>query len=202
MLFAQALPQRRKQGVVGRAAEVVDLHPMWLALAARRTDSHERQAPISRPGRQRGLGAHLIAAVDQTVEIGAADQGGPVVGFDELLDDPHRTAGVDVGDALAQRLGLGHADRRPQGLDLTVDIGFGNLIEVDQRQLGRATASQRFDCPRADATQTHDREARGTQPLIGRIAVQAAQASEAPLQISLELIRGHHFSAASRSLPA
>ena len=80
---------------------------------------------------------------------------------------------------------LGHAEGGSERLHLPVDVRFGDVVEVDQRQRGDAAARERLGRPGADAAERHDRDARGTQTLVGRVAVQAAQRSEAAFQVGL-----------------
>ena len=84
------------------------------------------------------------------------------------------------------------------------------MVQVEQHQLRHTAARQGFDGPGADAAQTDHRNAAGTQPCVARVAVEAPQAAEAPLQVGRlgggpRARRGRgcgYFSDASRSLPA
>src|SRR5204862_3466968 len=136
---------------------------------------------------------------------------GPVRLVDELLDRRHRAARMDVGDSRREGVGLGHAERAAKRLHLPIDVRLGDVIEVDDRQSGDAAARERLDGPRADAAQADDNDVRGADARIAGVAVEAAQAAEASLEIRLALGDGgeghagrrrRHRSAASLSRPA
>jgi hypothetical protein len=86
---------------------------------------------------------------------------------------------VDGQDAFAHRQHLGRAQRGAQGLDLAVDVGFGDVVEVDQGQPTQPGACQRLRCPGADAADADHRDmgARGADQRTA--AVQALDAAEA-----------------------
>ena len=106
VVLAQALAQRGEQRVVRDRAQVVDLDRLRPLLAARRADADERRAGGQRPGRERRLGAHLVAGIDRRRRPAARSSAGQLRFVDELLDRMDDAAGMDVGDALAQRLAL------------------------------------------------------------------------------------------------
>ena len=63
-------------------------------------------------------------------------------------------------------------------MQLAVDIGFGDVVQVDQRQLPDAAARQRFNCPRADAADADHAHMRFGQALQGVCTVEAGDAAE------------------------
>jgi hypothetical protein len=68
-------------------------------------------------------------------------------------------------------------------MDLAVDVGFGHVVQVDQRQRADAAAGQRLRRPGTDAADADDGDVRA--PDRGRAvhAVQALQPAEAALQV-------------------
>ena len=128
------------------------------------------------------FGAHLVAGVDQRID-GVRQQRGPVVGRRELFHRVHDAAGMDVGHPRGQRLRLGLAHGGAQRLDLAVDVGLGDVVQVDQRELGHAAARQRFRRPGPDAAEADDGDARRAQTGVAGVADQAAPAAEAALQV-------------------
>ena len=94
---------------------------------------------------------------------------------------------MDVGHARGQGLHLALAQRGAQRLHLAVDVRFGNMVEVDQRQLSHTAACQRLHRPRADPPEADDGDARGTQPHIAFVAVEAPQAAEAAFEVGGEI---------------
>ena len=68
-------------------------------------------------------------------------------------------------------------------MDLPVRVAFGDIIEVDQRQLSDSTARERFGNPRADAADTDHRDMRALERGERGRAIQARDAAEAPVTI-------------------
>ncbi len=101
----------------------------------------------------------------------------------------HVAAGVDVGDALGQRLHFGLAERRAQRLHLAVDVGLSHMVQIDQRQRRDTATRQRFSGPGADAADTDDGHARRAQSRITVVAMQTAQAAEAAFEIGAHAVR-------------
>ena len=81
---------------------------------------------------QRRLGAHMIDRVDH--RVAGRDQGKQVAFVDEFLHGIDHAGRVDRRDTLPHGHHLGGAERRVQRLDLAVDVGFRDVIEIDQRQ--------------------------------------------------------------------
>ena len=141
--------------------------------------------------------ARTLSQASITACAGRGSSVGPVARVDELLDRRDRAARVDVGDACAQRLDLGHAERGAERLHLAVDVRLGDLVEVDQRQRGDAAARQRLGGPRADAADADDGDVRRADPRIGGVAVEPAQAAEAAFEVGVVAARP-----AARAAPA
>ena len=181
---AQACAQAGQQRVVRGLDQVGHFDTLGFALATGGPDADQRAAFAQAPGGQRGLGLDLIAGVDQNIHRGG-QQRWPVGRGDEVLHAVHLAARMDGGDALAQRRHLGLAQRVVQRLHLAVDVGFGDLVQVEQHQLCHATACQGLNRPRPDPTQPHDGDAGCAQAAVTRVAVQAAQAAETALQVGL-----------------
>jgi hypothetical protein len=139
---------------------------------------------------------------------------GPVLGRHEVIDAGHLAGGVDVLDAARHRIHLGRAQCAAQGLDLAVDVGLGDVVEIDEHDLRHAATRQRLGSPGTDTADPDDGHARGAHLFVGRTAPQSAQPAEAALQIGLPTqpgvrrlqgggrVRLAHLSWASRSLPA
>ncbi len=190
VLRAQALAQAGQQRVVRGGVQVVDLDLLRLPLAAGGATGDEGGAGAARPRRQRELGLALVASVDDGVHFDG-QQAGPVGVVGELLDAVDDAGGVDVGDAARERLCLGHAQRRTERLDLAVDVGFGDVVEVDQHQLRDPAARERLDGPGADAAEADDGHARGPHARVAACAVQPLEAAEAALEIGVVGRRGY-----------
>jgi hypothetical protein len=49
-------------------------------------------------------------------------------------------------------------NRRHRGVQLTVEIGLGDMVKVDQRQMTNPTARQCFSRPGSNSTETNDHD--------------------------------------------
>ena len=154
-------------------------------LATGRTHADQRHAAGQGPGRQRQLGAALVAGVDQHIDRGR-EQAGPVVGAGKFFNRQNFAARVDVGNALPQCLNLGQSQGAAQRLHLAVDVGLGHLVKIDQHQPRHTAARQRFDRPGAHTAQADHRDPRCAHPLVTRITVQPTQAAKASFQVGIE----------------
>ena len=63
---------------------------------------------------------------------------------------------IDQANPLAHGLDLGLTQGRTQRMHLSVDIGFGNMVHIDQCQAANAAACKCLRGPRADATNAND----------------------------------------------
>ena len=94
---------------------------------------------------QRRLGPNLVDRIDHTVA--GRQQFGRILDGNELLDRRHVATWIDAGNPLPHRLHLGLAEGRLDRMDLPVEVGFGNVVEIDQRQSADTAARQRLDRP-------------------------------------------------------
>ena len=126
--------------------QIGNFHALALALAASRATSDEDRACFQRPGRQRLFGMHLVAGVNHAVH-GSGQQGRPVAGGRKVFHAMHLAAGVYERDTLAHGLHFGLAQRAGESVNLTVDVGLGHVVQINQRDGAHAAARQRFRRP-------------------------------------------------------
>ena len=135
--------------------------------------------PVARR-RERRLGGGLVAAsITAHVHRRVAEQARASCRPCELLDD--RTAQGGSLRAASARLTLLHAQRRA-GAHLSVDVGLGDVVEVDQHPPRHAAARQRLGGPRAHAAQA-DHGTRAAQDARSARRRTAAQARQAALEV-------------------
>ena len=89
---------------------------------------------------------HLVAGVNHAVH-GGGQQGRPVAGGRKVFHAMHLAAGVYERDALAHGLHFGLAQRAGKGVNLTIDVGLGHVVQINQRDGAHAAARQRFRRP-------------------------------------------------------
>ena len=182
--LAQAIAQLRKQRVVRGLRQVGHIHQMRLPFAASGTDAHEQGLGLERPGGHCGLGADLVAGVDHRIHL-LGQQRGPVVLVDEFIDAVHLAMRIDVRDAFTHGLDLGLPDSGVERMDLAVDVGFGHVIEIDQRERRHTTACQCLGRPRAYAADADDGDMRCANARRTFDAIQPGETSKATLQIGV-----------------
>lgn len=73
---------------------------------------------------------------------------------------------------------LGLADGIAHGLDLAIDVRFGNIVQIDQGQAADGAARQRFDDPGADAAHADHAHVGGAETVQCGGAIQAGNAAE------------------------
>ncbi len=100
---------------------------------------------------QSRLGPRLIDRVDQPGVIGY--QIAHIVSADEGFDRLHSAAGSDTGYPLLHRSNLGGTQGRIRRMDLSIDVGLGNMIQIDQRETANSASCKRLGCPGPDASQ-------------------------------------------------
>ena len=185
--FAYALEQR----FLLRFRQIAHGDQGRVRLPARAADGQHgnvARAAIRDHGRFR-LG--IVDGVDQVVEIAPAQQLLQVIRGNKILDLRDLAKRVDQFDALGQGCYLGLADGVAHGLDLAIDVRFGNIIEVDQGQAADGAARQRFDDPGTDAAHADHTDVRGAEACQRGGAVQAGNAAETPFKIDLGQVHGN-----------
>ena len=111
-------------------------------------------------------------------------------GSNEVVERKYLALRVDLRDALAHRFHLGLPDGRLERVDLPIDVGLGDVVEVDQREAPDAAARQRLDRPGTDPADAGHDDVRRANRRGARHAVEAFKPSEAALRIDVEHVDG------------
>ncbi|EKY05181.1 hypothetical protein HMPREF9120_01934 [Neisseria sp. oral taxon 020 str. F0370] len=125
-----------------------------------------------------GFDAHLVDGVDHEAERPSENLVQVFFG-DEVFDFADAAGGVDLADAFGQGGGFGFAEVVGKGVELAVDVGLGDVVQIDQGERTDAGAGESFRRPRADAAEADDADVRMRQALQGGLAVEAGDAAEA-----------------------
>ena len=120
-----------EQGIVLGVAEVGDADAGRVGLAAGPADRDQAHLVAPAPGDERGLDTEAVDAVDDMVIV-RMQQSREILQGEEVLDGRDATIGIDLPDTRRHDLHLGHAERVGQGVQLAVDIGFGDMVEIDK----------------------------------------------------------------------
>ena len=187
VVLSQAVAQLSQQRIMCDLCQIGDINRMSELLAASGTHRDEGHRASRRPGRQCRFGPYLIASIDdgrgQTVKARyGVEQGRPVVGSHEVIDHVDNTTRVKKRNALAHCLGLGLAEGRLHGMDLPVDIGFGHVVKIDQREAPNTAARQGFNRPGPDSTDAHHHHMRIENALRSVDAIESTQTAKAALE--------------------
>ena len=189
MLAAQPGPHRRQQRVAAGQRQVVDRQLQRVgAPTGRPAHDHRLRTPAAQRD-QRRLGARRIDRVDHD-RLRRHEQR-HIVGIDEVVDPFDPAVGRDVEQTIAHHRDFRRAQRGAQRVHLTVQIGLGDVIEVDQGQVADAGAGQRLGGPRTDAADPHHAHMRGAQPRQAGVAEHPGDAAERALR-PVVIGRGRH----------
>ena len=198
MLAAQPVANLGQQRIAADTRQVVVADAGRIEAAARRPAGDGSDPLPPAPRQQRGLGHHLVDAVEH--HIGRRQQRAGVVGRDELLDAVDPAVRVDRDDALGHRQHLGATIGIAQRMDLAVGVALGNVVEVDQRQVPDRAARQRLGCPRAHAADADHDHVGGAETRHRLGAVQSRHAGKAARWIGTVVGLGRSWRGTRRPL--
>src|SRR5690606_29288394 len=120
---------------------------------------------------------HAVDGVDYEDELRGQLRGDILLGQKGL----HRgamTAGVDHPDPLRHDHHLGLAHAAIQGMELAVDVGNADIIQINQGNPTNAAAGQGFRRPGADPADADDADMGSRQNIQGVLAVKPLDAAE------------------------
>src|SRR5574344_1472205 len=157
---------------------------MCQTFPSRCTHTDEACTLATRPLGHRQLGIELIACINNRMHT-LWQKLRPVLGCDEIVHGRDHTPRMNVGNARLHRQHLGFAYGVGHSLDLSIDIRFGHMIQIDQCQTPDATACQCLSHPRANATDSHHGNMRCGNPRSPYSAIQTLQTTKPALKIYL-----------------
>ena len=177
---AQDIAQVGKQRVVGGAGEISAADEGGVALAARAAGHHKSLLLRHKMGGHGGFYAHLVDGVDHKIKR-LGKKRAHVFRVHKIFDFVHGAGGVDLQDAPVQRGYFGQAEIVGERVELAVGVGFGHVVQINQRELADAAARQRLHRPRAHAARAHHANIGLGKALQGGRAVESGNAAEAAL---------------------
>ena len=146
MVFAQSVSNLSEQGVVGHCRKIVKFNRLRRSLATRSTDQNKRSACAPCPRRQSCFYTHLVAGVDHHVDPIRAE-GFPVLWRNEVVYGVDATGRMNLGNPGAHGFHFGLPDRAVERMHLTIDVGFGNMVQVHQTDTAHTGSGQSFCSP-------------------------------------------------------
>lgn len=117
----------------------------------------DRDVPFTAGRDQRCLGGEVVNGVQQVVRLPPQQFSGIVPGK-EGLDRNDFSCRIDVPQAGGHDLDLGLADSAGEGVDLAVDVGQADIVEIHQRDSAEAGPPQCFGGVAADSADTADHD--------------------------------------------
>ena len=178
MLLAQPVAQLGQQGVMGGLGQIIDINQMGQPFATRCTRRDKNYSGPQGPIGHAGLGSHLITGIDDGVHAWG-QQLGPIVVLDKFLNGMNLAVRVECMNAVSHGENFGLANGGVFGLYLSVDVGFANVVQVNECQLANATARQCLGRPGPHATDTDHSHMGAADTVRASLAVQASQAAKA-----------------------
>ena len=96
---------------------------------------------------QRRFCARIVNCINHIIKTTGNDQAGKIFFGDKFFHLAHLTAGIDLRNPFCQRSDLGLAQGVGECVDLPIHIGFGQMIQINQRDPADRAARQRLHCP-------------------------------------------------------
>jgi len=167
-----------KEGVAKGFREVVDANLGGIGSTARSAAGDDGDVFFAAGGKEVALWADGVDGVDNDVRVCREEFLRVFFGV-EGLPDLAMCAGVDRGDAGCEGSSFRLTDGLGSGVNLTVDIGEAEVVEIDKGEMAHPGASEGFDGPRTDSAQADDHDMAAGEFLQGRESVESRDSAEA-----------------------
>ena len=100
----------------------------------------------------------------------------------------HLTSGVDGADTFGHCSHLGLAKLALNGMQLPIHIGFGDMVEINQRDPANRIACQGLNRPRTDTADADDAHMCRLETRQTSRAIQTRNATKAALQVDFVML--------------
>lgn len=178
MLLSQPVTQLGQQGVVGGIRQIVDINQVTQTFAASCTHRDENAAGSQGPIGHGGLGSHLITGIDDGVHT-VGQQRLPIVGVDKFLNSMNLAVWVERVDAVSHGKNLSLANGGVSCLNLTIDVGFAHVVQINECQLANAATRKCLGRPGAHTAYADHSHMRATDMVGASLSIQARQPTKA-----------------------
>lgn len=177
---AQVAPHLEEHGVATRLGEVGALDEGGVPATTGPATGHDRDAALMTGGEEEAFGSHRIDGIDDRVKWLGEECVGIFLGEERLAwVDPG--IGVDGVDALRHDIDLGATNGVVQGVDLAVDVGDAEVVEIEEGEGADAAAGEGFGGPGPHAADADDGDAGPAKLFQGTLAVESGDPPEALL---------------------
>lgn len=177
---AQFLAHDARQAACAGREEVADNNAGRIDLVRRPHRGNDRDSLLLAALQEIELGGDVVDAVEDVI-VAALQQFAGVFLRIKLLDRFDRDGRIDRPAALGHDHGLALANGAIEGMQLAVDVGQADGVEIDQGQPADAGAGQSLDSIAAHAAETEDRDGGPGQAVQCVCADQEFHAAEAVL---------------------
>ncbi len=161
--------------------KITYFNKLSMSFASRGTDRYKKFFfGVSGPGSHGRLCIHLIASIDNSTNI-TGQQGGPIRRIHELFDARHMTDWIDGLNAVAHSNYLGLTQGCFYGMNLAIDIGLGNMVQINQRQVTNPASDQCLNCPGTDTTNANDHDMGGHDTVSASRTIESTQTRKPPI---------------------
>ena len=189
MVLAQLIAQLCQKRIVRDKRQIRYIHTVCMAFASSSANGHVRHIALACPCSHGDFGFFLITGIDHALNI-RRHQLQPVSSIHEFFNAMHLACRIDLRNTLTHCLNLGLAQRGFQGMDLSVDVGLGYVVQINQRELTNTTASKGFHRPGTNPSNTCDHHVGCSDAGSSSHSIQTLQSTKsALLQRSVRLCR-------------
>src|SRR5690606_9765423 len=138
---------------------------------------------LSAVGNQRSFCARVIDGIDDVIVAVCAYHLFQIVGSQKILDLCDGAGRIDLRYAFCQCGYLGHAQGVAECMKLAVDVGLGDVIQINHGDMADSTACQRFHYPGAYPTDADDTYMCMAETCQCSRSVQTCNTTEATIEV-------------------
>ena len=142
--------------------QVADAHGRQFAPSARAAAGHHGNMVFVAAHEQQHLVRHVVNGIKDEIEF-QREQFDGGLRVEKFLLRRHAAVGIDGADAFGHHLDLGAAHGFGERVELAVDVGHADFVQIHERQRADAGTRQRLRRPRAHAADADDTDVRGAQ---------------------------------------
>ena len=161
---AQGSADLMKQGVFAGEGEVCGADAGGIPAPAGCAAGDGEDVAVVELGEQECLVRGVVNGIDDGIEAWFEDAVGGL-GVEKAWFDVDGCLGMDGADALGHGIGFLSADLPVHGVELAVDVGEADFVEIDEGEVADAGAGESFDGPGADAANPDDGDVCGEEAL-------------------------------------
>jgi hypothetical protein len=187
MLFPQVAAHFRQQFVVAGFGEIAGAHPGAIAAAPRAAAGDDREIFCAALREQQNLVGHAIDGIHDEI-VFRGEQFVGRFGVEKAGFAGDAAFGIDGADALGHDLHLRAANGFGEGVELAVDVGDADFVQIHQSDRADARAGQGFGGPSADPANANHRDMRRAQPRQARPAIEPGDAAKTIFKIRHALL--------------